>query len=100
MGDGSSTSSASGSTRDVVVDAVDVSTTHRDVVDAAGRVGGVDEELGRALRIRLAAQDALDVALAHHVGEAVGAEHDAVAGDDVDGVHVDVDVRRRRRARA
>ena len=33
------------------------------------------------------------VALAHHVGESVGAEQDAIAGHDFDGVHVDVDVR-------
>ena len=63
-----------------------------DVVLAAGRVRGVDEQLGRALRIGLAARDALDVALAHHRGEPVGAEHDAVAGRDVERVEVDVDV--------
>ncbi len=35
---------------------------------------------------------AFDVALAHHRGEAVGAEDDAVAGFDVERVQVDVDV--------
>ena len=50
------------------------------------------EQLGRALRIRLAARDAFDVPLAHHVGEAVRAEDDAIAGDDVERVHVDIDV--------
>ena len=34
----------------------------------------------------------LDVALAHHGGEPVGADHDAVAGDDLDRVEIDLDL--------
>ena len=78
--------------RGVGFDLVDVEDDDGDVVDAAGRVRRVDEQLGGALRIRLAARDAFDVALAHHVGEAVRAEDDAIAGDDVERVHVDLDV--------
>ena len=53
-----------------------------------------------ALRVGFAAGEALDVAVAHHRGEPVGAEQNAVAGLDVERVQVDVDVVGRRRARA
>ena len=51
-----------------------------------------DERVGESLRVGFTAREALDVALAHHRGEAVGAEHDAIAVLDVERVEVDVDV--------
>ncbi len=73
------------------VDLQHVDDDHRGVVLAARGVGRGDERVGEPLRIGFGAGQALDVALAHHRGEAVGAEHDAVAGFDVDRVQVDVD---------
>ena len=78
--------------RGAAVDLEHVDDDDGDVVLAAGVVRGVDERSAAALRVGLAAREALDVALAHHRGEAVGAEQDAVAGRDVERVQVDVDV--------
>ena len=61
------------------------------VVLAAGGVGGVDEELSRPLRVVLAGEDPRHLVLADHGGEAVRAEEDAIAGLQLDRVHVDVD---------
>ena len=62
-----------------------------DVVDTAGAVRGVDQTCRRARRIVLAPQLGAEEVVVQHVGEAVGAEEDAIAGRELYRVHVDVD---------
>jgi hypothetical protein len=62
-----------------------------DVVDATRTVRGVDEPGCGALGVALASELGRDRVLVHHVGEAVGAQHDEVAGNQLHRVHVDVD---------
>ena len=64
-----------------------------DVVLTAGLVGRVDETIGRDPRIGVELGDAEHVVVAHHGGQAVGAEQQAVARPRVDRVEIDVDVR-------
>ena len=64
---------------------------HGHVVFAAGGVGGVDEAGRGARRVGLASELGGDEVGLHHAGEAVGAEQQPVAGDELDGVHVDFD---------
>ena len=51
-----------------------------DVVVAAGLVGHVDQRVGRLLGVGVAAQRLGDGVVRQHVGEAVGADQEAVAG--------------------
>ena len=60
------------------------------------RLAGVDEARAAARAASSSRRSVRrDVVLVHHVGEPVGAEQQAVAGVELDGVHVDVDGRRR-----
>ncbi len=65
---------------------------HRDVVDAAGAVRGLDQTVGAALRVGLGLQDRRDLFLGHHVGEPVAAQQDTVAIEQRDQVFVDRDL--------
>ena len=68
---------------------VDVDDDHRDVVDAAGSVGGPDQPVGRFLRVGRGLEDRLDLVFGDHARQAVAAEQEAVAVDQGDVVLVD-----------
>ena len=53
-----------------------------DVVAAPGRVGGVDESLGRRLRVAVGQQHRRDVRVGDLVDQPVAAEHEPVASDE------------------
>ena len=69
----------------------DVDDDGGDVVGAAVVVGRVDQGVRGAGRVDLAGEDGADVVLADHAGQAVGAQQHAVARDQLEGDHVDVD---------
>ena len=85
--------------RDVVVDLVDVDHDDRDVVVAAGGVGGVDEELGARAADPARRAGCVRCRARAPCREPVGAEHDAVAGRRPRRCRRRRRPRRRRRAR-